>query len=139
MGVTYGLDAKLYRGAAGSTAATEVKNIRDLTYNEEWNEEDVSTRGSAWELTGVTLKKLSIDWEMVGRDDDVDLNAIRDAFVAKTPLAFKVIDKANGDGIDADFLVTKCARKQALKGAIFYDVSIKPTYVTRYPARVSQV
>lgn len=36
-------------------------------------------------------------------------------------------------GIDGDFLVMKCARKQGLKGVITYDVSIKPTYVTRYP------
>lgn len=132
-GVLYSLDAKIYRGAAGATATIEVKNVRDENYESEWNEEDISTRGSLFELTGATLMKVSINWEMVGRDDDVDLDAIRDAHQTKTPLAFKIVDKADGKGIDADFLVMKCARKKGLKGAIFYDVSIKPTYVSRYP------
>lgn len=134
MGVTYGLDAKLYRGTAGSMAAMEVKNVRDLNYDSEWTEEDISTRGSLFELVGNTLLKIAINWEMIGRDDDADLTAIRAAHEAKTVLAFKVIDKASGKGVDADFLVSKCARKQGLKGAILYDVAIKPTYVTRYPA-----
>lgn len=136
MGVNYGLDAKLYRGAAGSAAATEVKNVRDLNYDSEWTEEDISTRGSPFELSGATMMKVAINWEMIANDADVDLAAIRDAHEAKTVLAFKILDKASGKGIDADFLVFKCARKQGLKGVILYDVSIKPTYVTRYPVHV---
>lgn len=134
MGVNYSLDAKLYRGTAGTTAATEVKNVRDLNYDSEWTEEDISNRGSAFELVGNTMLKIAVNWEMVGNDTDADLIAIRAAHEAKTVLAFKVIDKASGKGVDADFLVSKCARKQGLKGAIMYDVAIKPTYVTRYPA-----
>lgn len=134
MGVNYGINAKLYRGTAGSTAATLINNVRDLNYDSEWTEEDISTRGSVFELVGNTTLKVSVNWEMIANDEDVDLAAIRDAHEAKTVLAFKIVDKASGKGIDADFLVTKCARKQGLKGVILYDVSIKPTYVTRYPA-----
>jgi hypothetical protein len=80
------------------------------------------------------MQKVSVNWEMLADDADVDLDAIRSAHETKTPLAFKVVDKDGGKGIDADFLVVKCARKQGLKGVITYDVSIKPTYVSRYPA-----
>jgi hypothetical protein len=134
MGVNYGLDAKLYRGTAGATASSEVANVRDLNYDSEWQEEDISTRGSLFELSGATMLKVGINWEMIANDADADLAAIRGAHEIKTVLAFKIVDKASGKGIDADFLVMKCARKQGLKGVITYDVSIKPTYVTRYPA-----
>ena len=134
MSINRGLDAKLYRGTAGSTAATEVKNVRDLNYDSEWSEEDISTRGSTFELSAATMQKVSVNWEMLADDADVDLDAIRSAHETRTPLAFKIIDKAGGKGIDADFVVSKCARKQGLKGVITYDVSIKPTYVSRYPA-----
>jgi len=134
MSINRGLDAKLYRGTAGSTAATEVKNVRDLNYDSEWTEEDISTRGSTFELSAATMQKVAVNWEMLADDADVDLDAIRAAHESRTVLAFKIVDKAGGKGIDADWIVVKCARKQGLKGVITYDVSIKPTYVSRYPA-----
>jgi hypothetical protein len=134
MSINRGLDAKLYRGTAGSTAATLVNNVRDLNYDSEWTEEDMSTRGSTFELSVATMQKVSVNWEMLADDADVDLDAIRSAHETRTPLAFKIVDKAGGKGIDADWIVIKCSRKQGLKGVITYDVSIKPTYVSRYPA-----
>jgi len=41
MAIVLGLDAKLLRGTAGSTGATEVKNVKDLTLNLESGEADV--------------------------------------------------------------------------------------------------
>jgi hypothetical protein len=134
MSINRGLDAKLYRGTAGSTPATEVKNVRDLNYDSEWSEEDISTRGSTFELSAATMQKVSVNWEMLADDADTDLDAIRSAHESRTVLAFKIVDKDGGKGIDADWIVVKCARKQGLKGVITYDVSIKPTYVSRYPA-----
>lgn len=134
MAVNQARNAKLYRGNAGSTAATEVTNVRDLTYDSSWTEEDISTRASQFELVAATMMKVAVSWEMIADDADTNLTAIRAAHEAATVLAFKIVDKASGKGIDADFLVTKCARKQSLKGVITYDVAIAPTYVTRYPA-----
>ena len=42
MAIVLGLNAKLLRGAAGSTANTEVKNVKDLTLNLESGEADVT-------------------------------------------------------------------------------------------------
>lgn len=41
MAVVLGLDAILMRGTAGQTAATEVKNVKDLTLSMESGEADV--------------------------------------------------------------------------------------------------
>ena len=51
MAIVLGLDAKLMRGTAGATAATEVKNVKDLTLNLESGEADVTTRATeGWSL-----------------------------------------------------------------------------------------
>ena len=46
MAIVLGLNAKLLRGAAGSTGSTEVKNVKDLTLNLESGEADVTTRAT---------------------------------------------------------------------------------------------
>ena len=46
MAIVLGLDAKLLRGDAGATGATEVKNVKDLTLNLESGDADVTTRAT---------------------------------------------------------------------------------------------
>lgn len=136
-----GLNAKLYRGVAGSTASDEIVNVIDLTYNDERNEADISTRACQVELSASTTRKFSLGWSMPWDEADADFSAILTAYVANTALAFKCISSsggaANGTGIDADFVILKCARKEDLKGALMADIEIKPTYITRYPAAVT--
>ena len=63
---TLGLEAKLFFGAAGATAATEMKNVKDVTLNMETGEADVTTRAAeGWRLTAATLKEASVEFEMV--------------------------------------------------------------------------
>ena len=131
-----GLDAKLYRGTAGSTAATLMTNVRKVKLNREKGKGDVSRRGSRWKLTRVTTISATIDFEMVGSDADLDLLAIAAAWEANTPLAFKCIDKASGKGIDADFEIVKFERDEDEEKEQVYSVSIEPTYVSRYPVEV---
>ena len=58
MAIVLGLNAKLLRGAAGSTGSTEVKNVKDLTLNLESGEADVTTRATGgWRATAGTLKE----------------------------------------------------------------------------------
>ena len=57
MSVVLGLDAKLFRGTAGTQAATEVTNVKDLTVTLESGEADVTTRAtSGWKASVATLK-----------------------------------------------------------------------------------
>ena len=128
-----GLDGLLYRGAAGSTASTLMTNVRDLTFKYERAKADTSRRGSMFKLSRTTMKDASLAFEMVV-DDAGDYAALRAAFIANTPLAFKCISASDGHGIDADFQISKFERKEPLEGAQVVDVEILPTYVTRYPA-----
>ena len=136
MGALIGLDAKLYRGTAGAPATTEMLNVRNVKLPIEKGEANISRRGSRWELTKATLKKASVDFEMINDDGDADVQAIVTAFFADTPLAFKILDKESGHGLDADFEITKFERSEDLEDAQVISVSIKPTYVGRWPAWV---
>ena len=56
MAIVLGLDAKLFRGTAGSQAATEVTNVKDLTLNLESGEADVTTRATqGWKATAAAM------------------------------------------------------------------------------------
>ena len=133
-------NAKLYRGPAGSQATVEMTNVRDLTLNVEKDESDITVRGSGgWEEIAAGNKKGSIDFQMVGKKDDADLTAIMTAFFSENPLAFLILDAAltdDGKGLDADFEIMKFERAEDLEDAQIISVSIKPTYVGRWPAWV---
>jgi hypothetical protein len=58
-----GLEGKLYWGAAGGTASTELTIARDVGYRFEPTEADVSDRASIVELTDVAMVKFALDFE----------------------------------------------------------------------------
>jgi len=136
MGALVGLDAKLYRGNAGSPAATEMLNVRDVTRPDSKSEADISRRGSRWHVVKVTRRKVEVNFTMINDDSDADVLALRNAYDADTPLAFKVLDKASGKGIDADWEITKFEESHPDETEQTISVTIKPTYVTRWPAVV---
>ncbi len=136
MGALIGLDAKLYRGPAGAPATIEMQNVRNVKVPLEKGEANISRRGSRWELSKATRKKASIDFEMINDDADPDVQAIATAFFTDTPLAFKALDKESGHGLDADFDIMKFERSESDDDAQIISVSIKPTYVGRWPAWV---
>jgi hypothetical protein len=134
MGVALALNAKLYYGTAGSTAATEMTNVKDLTLNLSNQEADTSTRGSGgWSTTAATLTDGSIDFSMVWDTADAGFTAIKTAFFAKTNMAFLCLDEEGGQGLDADFTVSSFTRNETLTDVLMVDVSIKPAYSTRAP------
>lgn len=128
-----GLNAKLYRGTAESTAATLMENVRNLTFNMEAGEADTSRRGSTWRLRESTLLDGSLEWEMIDNDTDADRAAIAAAFLNQTPIALFPRDKTDGAGLDADWKITKFTRNEQLEDAIIIEVAAVPTYVSRYP------
>jgi hypothetical protein len=137
MSIKLGMEAKLYYGAAGATAATELTNVKDVTLNLESGEADVTTRGnSGWRATVGTLKTGSVEFEMIWDSDDAGFAAIKDAYFNNEPIALAILDGAGGEGLDADFSITNFSRKEALEEAITVSVTAKPTYSTRAPAWV---
>jgi len=135
--IKLGMEAKLFYGVAGATAATELTNVKDVTLNLESGEADVTTRGNAgWRATVGTLKTGSVEFEMIWDSADAGFAAIKDAYFNNTPIALAILDGAGGEGLDADFSITNFSRKEALEEAITVSVTAKPTYSTRAPAWV---
>ena len=134
MGIRLGMDAKLFHGPAGNTATNELANTRDVTLNLETGEADVTTRGNqGWRATAATLKEGTVEFEMVWDTEDTGFNAIKDAFFNNTAIALAVLDKENGAGLDADFMITNFSRSEPLEEAITVSVTARPTYSERAP------
>jgi len=136
MAALVGLDAKLYRGVAGAPASTEMTNVRDVTMPDTRAEANISRRGSWFFVVKTTRRRIEVNFTMINDDTDADLNAMRTAYASNTPLAFKILDKASGKGVDADWYITKMERSEPDETEQTYAVTIKPTYVTRWPAEV---
>jgi len=135
MAVKLGMKAVLKYGTAGSTATTTLGNVRNVTLSLETGEADVTTRANqGWRATAATLKDGSVEFEMVWDTDDAGFTAIRNAWFSSEPLALAILDGPNGQGLDADFVVTSFSRNEPLEEAITASVTAKPTYSTRAPA-----
>ena len=134
MAIVLGLNAKLLRGTAGSTAATEVKNVKDLTLNLESGEADVTTRATGgWRASAATLKEASLEFGILYDTEDADFQAFQEAYFSNTPLSLFITDGASG-GLDADWSITAFTVEQPLEEAVSVSITAKPTASTRAPA-----
>jgi hypothetical protein len=121
-----GFVGKLYWGAAGSTASTELTIARDVNYKFEPVEGDVSDRASIIELVDVAMVKFSLEFEVNNKDTDGFIAAVRTAAATGGAIAFRTRDKASGYGVDGDFIIGD-DEGQPLKDAQRLKVSAKPT------------
>ena len=121
-----GMNAKLYYGAAGASAATEMGNVKDVTLTLEAGEADITTRANqGWRATAPTLRECSVEFEMVWNPSDAGFTAIKTAFLAAGTIALKVLDQAGGQGPDGDFAITSFTRNEALEEAVTVSVTAK--------------
>ena len=133
MAYKLGLDAKIFHGTAGTRASTEMKNVTDVTLNLETGEADITTRAAeGWRITAATLKEASVEFEMVWDTSDSGFNAIQQAFFGNKAIALFVSD-GDGNGLDADFVVSSFSRSEPLEEALKVSVTCKPTLVDRAP------
>ena len=133
MAIILGLNAKLLRGTAGATGATEVKNVKDLTLNLESGEADVTTRATGgWRASAATLKEASLEFGILYDTEDADFQAFQEAYFGNTPLSLFITD-GSGGGLDADWSITGFTVEQPLEEAVSVSVTAKPTASTRAP------
>ena len=133
MAYKLGLDAKIFHGTAGTKASTEMKNVTDVTLNLETGEADITTRAAeGWRITAATLKEASVEFEMIWDTADSGFNAIQRAYFGNSALSLFVSD-GEGNGLDADFVVTSFSRSEPLEEALKVSVPCKPTLVSRAP------
>lgn len=134
MSIVLGLNAKLFRGTAGTTANTLVEKIKDVTLTLESGEADVTTRATnGWRASAATLKDASLEFELQYDTEDEDYQAFASAYFSNTAIALFVSDGA-GVGLDADFSILSFTINQPLEEAMTVSVSAKPTATTRAPA-----
>lgn len=133
MAYKLGLEAKLFYGSAGSTASSELTNVKDVTLSLETGEADVTTRAAeGWRATAATLKDASVEFTMIWDTEDAGFSAIKSAYFGGKPLSLFVSD-GEGSGLDADFVVTGFSRSEPLEEALTVSVTCKPTIVDRAP------
>ena len=131
MGVTkMGYEGEIYYGVAGSTAATQITNSRDISISTDPEKGDTTVRGtgaappiSTSRVTGITW---SCDWNMLEKSDDATLEALKAAAAAGDPVALRMKDSATRKGFDGDVILSIKGGKP-LKGEQTWDFTAEPT------------
>ncbi len=138
MAIKLGLDAKLFRGTAGTQGTIEVTNVKDVSLSLESGEADVTTRkAKGWKLSVATLKEASLEITILYDTEDEDFLAFKEAYFSNTPLSLFVTDgDTTAHGLDADFSVTGFTVDQPLEEAVTVKVTAKPTASDRAPVWV---
>ena len=138
MAIKLGLDAKLFRGTAGTQGTIEVTNVKDVSLRLESGEADVTTRKSkGWKLSIATLKEASLEITILYDTEDEDFIAFKDAYFNNTVISLFVTDgDTTAHGLDADFSVTGFTVDQPLEEAVTVKVTAKPTASDRAPVWV---
>jgi Phage major tail protein 2. len=138
MAIKLGLDAKLFRGTAGTQGTIEVTNVKDVSLSLESGEADVTTRKArGWKLSVATLKEASLEITILYDTEDEDFLAFKEAYFSNTPLSLFVTDgDTTAHGLDADFSVTGFTVDQPLEEAVTVKVTAKPTASDRAPVWV---
>lgn len=120
-----GIDALLYVGTAGSTAATEVEQCQDLNYSFGPVTSKVRTRASRNATSSVVGNDVTVSFTLVNKDGVAANTTIRSAAAAGTALAFRILDKSGGAGIDADFVISQFDEAQPIEGNEAYTVGLE--------------
>lgn len=125
-----GFEGKLYIGTAGSTAATLLTNVRDVQIARSTNKGNTTVRGDGTappvETQRVTRRIQSITWQMINDSDDTELETLRVADAAGTPVAVRMKDSATGKGFDGDCII-EISEGQPLDGEQTFDITAVPT------------
>lgn len=131
-----GFEGKIFYGAAGSTASTEITNSRDITYNMDPEKGDTTERGdgSAPPIVTerVTARVVSIEWTMLNKTSDTTLEALRVAAYAGLPVAIRTKDYASGKGFDGDVTIS-VSHGKPYRGEQTYQFTASPCDDDRAP------
>lgn len=130
MAVKMGWQGLLYYGAAGSTAATLLENVRDVKIDLGTETGDTTVRGDSSvppiETGDVVKRMCGIEWNMINDDTDSALAAMLTAAAAGTGVALRGKDYSSGKGPDADFTLS-VTRGEPIGGEQTYDFVAKPS------------
>lgn len=131
-----GYEALLYYGAAGSTAATQITNSRDIKYGTTPKTGETTVRG-AGSSPPITTKRVvgfdvQITWQMVDKSDDTTLTALLAAARTGAPVALRYLPHTAGTGFDGDVVLT-VDNGAPLAGENTFDFTAEPNDDNRTP------
>lgn len=131
-----GFEGILYYGVAGSTAATQLTNTRDITETFDIEEGDTTIRGDGTaapiKTSRVTARGYEIAFQMLAKSDDASFLALMAAAVAGTPVALRSKLYSSGLGYDGDVILS-WSHGKPLKGEQTVDFTAKPNDDNRTP------
>ena len=135
-----GFQAKTYWGPSGAQASNELTNMQDNELSLENGETDITTRATnGWRAFAPTLTEAGVEFKMLWRPGDAGFEAVKDAFLQKSSIALLVLDKVigEGEGLDADFIISNFTRSEPLEEALTVDVTARITVSDRAPEWVT--
>lgn len=132
-----GYQSLLYYGTAGSTAATQITNCRDVKYSIGNKKAPTTVKGSGSsppiEVERVVGLTASITWQMMDRASDTTLTALLAAAAGGTVVALRTLPHSGGTGYDGDVTVS-CEIGQPYQGENTYDFTATPNDDNRTPS-----
>ena len=127
-----GLDCKAYRntGSWGAPAWDEVPQFRDVSYDDERGQADVSSRGSKFRTTKGTLRDVTIEGELIWQRGNAVLTAIRQAYEAGNTVELAFMDGditvTGAEGPHAHWEIVKFGRNEPLEEGVVVPITMKP-------------
>ena len=121
-----GFEGKVYTGAAGSTAATELTIVRDVTFNLDPDRADTSDRASFINMTDAAGCTVSIDIEINNDNSNAFIATLLANTAAGTPYAFKLEDYSGHTVFDGD-CITSFNNTEPLRDAQRISFNATPT------------
>jgi hypothetical protein len=129
-----GRDGKLYQGAAGATAATEIPSARDVTVNIEKRLVSKPCRGTSGnDIKKPVTKAHSIDFDILWTSGDASCAALLAAAKSDNPIAMLATDGATNIS-DADFQISGFNLSQPLEDGQVVKLKAESTAENRNPA-----
>ncbi|MBX3451026.1 MAG: hypothetical protein KF777_15785 [Planctomycetaceae bacterium] len=122
-----GRNGKLYWGAAGADASTELAIAKDVS----WEATPITVEQNYRGAPGPTMVPTGqhtyrITFAMKPDPANAGYVAIRTACNNATPISLKALDAANGEGIKGDFVLTTRTSAQPLTGVVEHSYEARP-------------
>jgi len=133
MATRRGMDAKLFVEMTENTFQ-EVTTVRNVTLTTEDAEADATARGNlGWRVMIQTLRTLSVEVETIWDVESAPLMKLVKAHRDRTPVRVRVLDAANGAGVEFVAVVTVVRRQEPLEEVVTATLTLKPAPVPTVP------
>jgi hypothetical protein len=129
--IKMGYEGLVYFGSTpGSTAATLLQNLKDVTYNFEVEKGNTTVRGDGTappiETEDITIRKITIEFTAIKDTTDTAIEALRTAIYSGAGFAIRTKDYASGKGFDGDCTGT-ISRGKPLNGEQTDQITCTPS------------